>query len=74
MTKTNPPKRKAVGNIVKPLHPTVAAEFEMFSAPALNGGKTLYFWLRGDAASEDCTSQAECEKSALAHLRSLPVR
>lgn len=62
----------AVYTRITPLHPTVAAEFEIRRS-IVAGEPNPFVWVRGGAAGEADTLPA-CEKAALAYLRSLPVR
>jgi hypothetical protein len=62
----------AVYTRITPLHPTVAAEFEIRRSIVV-GEPNPFVWMRGGAAGEADTLPA-CEKAALAHLRSLPAR
>jgi hypothetical protein len=57
---------------ITPLHPTVAAEFEIRRS-IVAGERNPFVWVRGGAAGE-ADSLPECEKAALVHLRSLPAR
>lgn len=67
-------KKNGMHRVVTPVHPTVAAEFQIRAARALGGDGERFYWLRGDCAGDDVQSLAECEKAALAHLRALPAR
>jgi hypothetical protein len=58
---------------IKPIHPTVAAEFDVRRS-AIAGDDQSFVWVRGDVAGAGCATLGECEKAALAYLRSLPVR
>lgn len=58
---------------MKPIHPTVAAEFEVRNA-GIPGDPLPFVWVRGAAVGAGSATLAECEKDALRHLRSLPVR
>ncbi len=62
----------AVYTRITPLHPTVAAEFEIRRS-IVAGEPNPFVWVRGGAAGQADTLP-ECEKAALAHLRSLPAR
>jgi hypothetical protein len=57
---------------IAPLHPTVAAEFEIRRSIAA-GEPNPFVRVRGSAAGQ-AETLPQCEKAALAHLRSLPVR
>ena len=61
---------------IAPLHPTVAAEFEIRRSALLADANVErpYVWIRGGVVGDGCATVAECEKSALAYLRSLPAR
>jgi hypothetical protein len=56
---------------ITPLHPTVAAEFEIRRS-VLADEPNPFVWVRGAAAGQADTLP-ECEKAALAYLRSLPA-
>lgn len=57
---------------ITPLHPTVAAEFEIRRSIVADE-PSPFVWVRGAAAGAAATLP-ECEKAALTHLRSLPAR
>lgn len=72
MTKiaATPGKRRA-----KPLHPTVAAEFDVFVIRRAAGSTPEdFWWRRGEHTGDVKPSLVECEKDALRHLRALPAR
>lgn len=56
---------------ITPIHPTVAAEFEIRRSVVADAPNP-FVWVRGDAAGQADTLP-ECERAALAHLRSLPA-
>jgi hypothetical protein len=60
-------------SIARPVHPTVAAEF-VVRRSAVAGDPLPFAWVRGGVVGAGWASLGECEKSALAYLRSLPVR
>jgi len=62
----------AIYTRITPLHPTVAAEFEIRRS-IVAGEPNPFVWVRGAAAGQADTLR-ECEKAALMHLRSLPAR
>lgn len=62
----------AVYSRIAPLHPTVAAEFEIRRSIA-TGEQNPFVWVRGGAAGQAHTLP-DCEKAALMYLRALPAR
>lgn len=62
----------AVYTRITPLHPTVAAEFEIRRS-IVAGEPNPFVWMRGGVAGQADTLPA-CEKVAHEHLRSLPAR
>lgn len=56
---------------ITPVHPTVAAEFEIRRSVVADEPNP-FVWVRGNAAGKADTLPA-CEKAALAYLRSLPA-
>lgn len=56
---------------ITPLHPTVAAEFEIRRSVVADEPNP-FVWVRGNAAGQADTLPA-CEKAALAYLRSQPA-
>ena len=57
--------------LITPLHPTVAAEFQIRRSIVADEPNP-FVWVCGAAAGQADTLP-ECEKAALAHLRSLPA-